>query len=122
MKISESGCDNAKFLSEFLFWITAEIMGTIQYDTVRYNTINQSPRVRLRCPAPSKDHLVNNLVVGESLVCPNRLPVIRDVVYTEPAVEAVITVPKSVARTQTTNETFRQYTPNFPVSSKGAKD
>jgi len=89
MKISESGSDSAKFLSEFLFWITAENMG--QYSTIQINpSIDiESPRVRLRCSAPSKDHLVHNLVIRQSLVCPNGLPVVGDVVYTEPPIEAV---------------------------------
>jgi hypothetical protein len=113
MKISESGSDNAKILSEFLFWITAE-------NTVQLLHNIESPRVRLRCSAPSKDHLVHNLVIRQSLVCPNGLPVVGDVVYTEPPIEAVIAVAMLAERTAA--RAVHVYAPNFPVSSKGPED
>lgn len=48
--------------------------------------------VRLWRAPPSDDHLVHDLVVLRALVRPDRLAVVRDVVYAEPAVEADLAV------------------------------
>lgn len=54
MKISESGSDNAKFLSEFLFWTLV----IYRNRAIQYNTINQSTNSHQRygsgAPRPAR--------------------------------------------------------------------
>jgi len=104
-----------KFCRSFFFGLRQKIWE-------QHSTIHdiESPRIRLRCSAPSQDHLVHNLAIRQSFVCPNGLPVVGDVVYTEPPVEDVIAVAMLAERTAA--RAVHVYAPNFPVSSKGAED
>jgi hypothetical protein len=67
------------------------------YFIIQYSNRNRTqcatpelPYIWLRGSVTSKDHLVYNLVVCESLVCSNGLPIVGDVVYSEPPIEAII--------------------------------
>jgi len=92
---NESTVDNAKFLSEFLFLVVTSnrsrpllhnIMRAYKYNQQFINCYNtrlcratqhqKSPHIRFRCSAPRKDHLVYNLVIRQSLIRSNGLPIV----------------------------------------------